>query len=338
VRIGARTALAALVAVGLTTTGPMALAQASGDGGGGGGHGHHARTTLVFTLPATATNPEGVAFDKRTDAFFTGEVANGTIWRGTLDSPTLEAFITPPAGANAVGMKVKSGLLYVAGGPSGKITVYDIATKAVVASFDTGAGGFLNDLVVGRHGDVWVTDSFRSKIWHVTGDQVEAGTGVPDAIDLSASIPPAAGVFALNGIVSLHHGRQLLAVQSNTGTLWSLDADVADPDAEAVTVEPTATSTAPLTGGDGMIVDKGRLLVVIGNSASIAVVKLRHHQSEAQVRNLVTDPTLVGPSTIARAENVYLVVNANFGGAAPFTLSGLDRRALKHGGHGGGHH
>jgi Cu-Zn family superoxide dismutase len=319
----------------------MALAQASGDGGGG--HGHHSRATVTFALPATATNPEGVAFDKRTDAFFTGEVANGTIWRGTLDSPTLEAFITPPAGANAVGMKVKSGLLYVAGGPSGKINVYRIADGSLAASFDTSLvdprPGFLNDLVVAKHGDVWVTDSFRSKIWHVTGAQVAAGTGTPDSVDLSAQVgPAAAGVFALNGIVALHGGNKLLAIQSTTGALWSLDAVVADPDTEAVAVAPVGTNTAPLTGGDGMIIDKGRLLVVIGDPAGIAVVKLRHHHSAARVENVVTDTTLVGPSTIARAENRLLVVNANFGGTPPFTLSGLDRRAVKHGGHGGGHH
>ena len=342
-RIGARTALAGLVTLGLTTAGPVAYATASGhDGDHGNGHGHHARTTQVFTLDASATagNPEGVAFDKRSDAFFTGGTGDGTIFRGTLDDPAVHVFIPGATGGSAVGMKVDHGLLYVAGGATGKINVYEIASKALVATFDTGAGGFLNDLVVGRHGDVWVTDSFRSRIWHVTGDQVEAGTGTPDAIDLSASIPPAAGVFALNGIVAQHGGKKLLVIQSNTGTLWSLDADVADPDAEAVELEANADGSSPLAGGDGMIVDKGRLLVVIGNPASIAVVKLRHHHSEAEVQNVVTDATLHGPSTIARAENLYLVVNADFALAAspPFTLSGLDRRAVKHGGHGGGHH
>lgn len=343
-RIGARTALASGITLALCIAGPATLAQASGDG-----HGHGARATKVFSLPATATNPEGVAFDKRTDAFFTGEVANGTIWRGTLDSDTLQVFITPPVAGSAVGMKVSRGLLYVAGGPTGKINVYRISDGSLAASFDTmlvdPRPAFLNDLVVGRHGDVWVTDSFRSKIWHVTGDQVAAGTGTPDAIDLSAVIPVAAGTFALNGIVALDDGRHLLAVQSNTGTLWSLDADVADPDPEAVDVEAVGAITAPLTGGDGMIIDRGRLLVVIGSSAvvggkpGVAVVKLRHHHSRAEVQNVVTDPTLDGSSTIARAENRLLVVNANFDNTPPppFTISGLDRRSVKHGHHGGHH-
>ena len=72
---------------------------------------------------------------------------------------------TSPArtGKSAVGLKVKRGKLYVAGGGTGSITVYDIATKAQVAKFETGSGGFLNDLQVTRNGDVYVTDSFARR-------------------------------------------------------------------------------------------------------------------------------------------------------------------------------
>jgi sugar lactone lactonase YvrE len=340
VRIGARTALAAVVTLALTAAGPAALAQATGHDDDHGHGGHGGRATKVFALEdsATAANPEGVAFDKKSDAFFTGGTGDGTIFRGTLDDPTVHVFIPGATGGSAVGMKVRDGLLYVAGGATGKINVYDLASKALAATFDTGAGGFLNDLVVTVSGDVWVTDSFRSKIWHVTDAQVTAGTGTPDAIDLSAVITPAAGTFKLNGIVAIDDGAKLLAIQSDTGTLWKLDADVANPDPEAVKVAPVGTNAAPLTGGDGMIKDRGRLLVVIGSPASVAVVKLRHHHSEAEIQNTVTDPTLRGPSTIARAENRLLVVNADFATSTkPFTISGLDRHAVQHGAHGGHH-
>ena len=43
----------------------------------------------------------------------------------------------------------------------GSIIVMYLATKQAVATFDTGDGGFLNDLVVTRRGDVFVTHSFR---------------------------------------------------------------------------------------------------------------------------------------------------------------------------------
>ena len=54
----------------------------------------HRSGTTVFTLtPSTHGNPEGVTFDRRTDAFFVGATGDGTIYRGTLDSTTVTEFI-----------------------------------------------------------------------------------------------------------------------------------------------------------------------------------------------------------------------------------------------------
>jgi hypothetical protein len=119
------------------------------------GHGAKRAQERLFTLrPDSAGNPEGVAFDKRTKSFFVGITADGAIYRGTLGSDTVSPYIPGGAGKAAVGLKVKRGKLYVAGGGTGSITVYDIATKAQVAKFETGSGGFLNDLQVTRGGDV----------------------------------------------------------------------------------------------------------------------------------------------------------------------------------------
>ncbi len=110
---------------------------------------------------------------------------DGAIYSGTLGNPTIAPFIAGAPGGSAVGLKIRKGKLYVAGGATGLIKVYDLTTKALVASFDTGAGGFLNDLVVTGNGDVFVTDSFRPTLWHVTAAQVAAGTGTPQALDVS---------------------------------------------------------------------------------------------------------------------------------------------------------
>ncbi len=334
-RLGTRTALASVVVVTLAAAGPMAMAYADGGGSGSG----HSRDTKVFTLEtsATAGNPEGVAVDKRTDAFFTGGTGDGTIFRGTLGDPTVHVFIPGASGGSAVGMKVFRGKLYVAGGTTGLIKVYDLASKALVGSFATGAGGFLNDLVVTEHGDVWVTDSFRPMLWHLTAAQVAAGTGTPAAVDVSSAITFTAGAFNLNGIVALRGGQRLVVVQTNTGALWRIDVNHSPAQIEQV-------DAPALVGGDGMIRDKGRLVVVIGTPAvatdpsNLTFVKLRHHDSRGRIDKVVTDPTLRGPSTVARDENRYLVVNADFPtptkpSTTPFTISGLDRRH----GFGGGH-
>ena len=74
-------------------------------------------------------------------------------------------------------------------------------------------------------------------------------------------------------------------------------------------------------------------------NGAVDVVKLRHHRTRGEVQNEFSDPSLAGPSTIARAKNLLLVVNANFAGTATatqFTVSGLARNGVR-GGHGGGH-
>jgi hypothetical protein len=124
-------------------------------------------------------------------------------------------------GRAALGVKVRQGKLYVAGGPTGTITVYDLASRQVVAAFQTGTSGFLNDLVVTGRGDVYVTDSFRPILWHVTAEQVQAGSGTHQALDVSA-IPFEAGQFNLNGIVS-EGSRMLIVVDSNSGKLFRID-------------------------------------------------------------------------------------------------------------------
>ena len=94
--------------------------------------------------------------------------------------------------------------------------------RSTVAKFETGAGGFLNDLVVTKKGDVYVTDSFRPTLWHVTADQVKAGGGTPQALPLGAPIVvEPGGEFNLNGIVA-KSPRKLIVVDSNSGKLFRI--------------------------------------------------------------------------------------------------------------------
>ncbi|MBI3805193.1 MAG: superoxide dismutase [Nitrospirae bacterium] len=276
---------------------------------------------VVFTLePSTHGNPEGVAFDRRTGAFFVGTVGDGTIYRGTLDHPTATPFIPGASGKSAAGMKVSHGKLYVAGAATGILSVFDLATKQPIASFDTGAGGFLNDLVVTKTGDVFVTDSFRPTLWHVTAAQVAAGSGTPEAIPVGPEIQYEAGAFNLNGIVAQKGGRELIVVQTSSGKLFRIDITPGTPTGR--TIQPI--NVEPLVGGDGLLLDRGRLIVIQGVPPTLAFVQLRQGGLAGTVVARRTDPTLRGPSTIARARDLYLVVNADFATSTPpFTVSGL---------------
>src|SRR3954453_13322794 len=178
--------------IGATFISAAALAVA----GGGVASAHHrphpSTAARLFTLkPDPAANPEGIASDGR--AFYVSDTGSGAIYRGTLGNPTVSPFIPGATGRSSVGLKVWHDRLIAAGGSTGKITVFDLRTKSVVTSLDTGAGGFLNDLVVTHRGDIYVTDSTRPTLWHVTR------SGSVQALDVSAGIPYASG-FNLNGI------------------------------------------------------------------------------------------------------------------------------------------
>jgi Cu-Zn family superoxide dismutase len=282
------------------------------------------RVTKVFTLdPSTHGNPEGVAFDPSSGAFFVGATGDGTIYRGTLDNPVVTEYIPGAPGKEAVGMKVANGKLYVAGGFSGAVWVYDIATKQLVASFQTGGGGMLNDLVVTKTGDVFVTDSFRPTLWRITAAQVVAGGGTAEGIPVGPEIVYDFGpfVFNLNGIVAMNGGQRLVVVASNTGKLFRIDLDDDVPNGREIheiIVEPLA--------GDGLLLDRGQLVVVEFFPPALTFVKLDDKAERGEVTERRTDPTFKGPSTVARARNFYLVVNPDFETSTPpFTVTRLPR-------------
>ena len=79
--------------------------------------------------------------------------------------------------------------------------------------------------------------------------------------------------------------------------------------------------------GDGLLVDQGMLIAVLGGSAELAFLDLNADHTSAVLLGTRTDPTFQRPSTLARAHNLYLVVNADFTTSTPpFTLTGLPRQ------------
>ena len=295
---------------------------------GGHDHGGKGAKERLFTLtPDPAGNPEGIAFDKRSKAFYVSITVGGDIYRGSLKGDTVEPFIEGEG--SSVGVKVKRGKLYVAGGATGAIKVYDLATEALVAKFETGEGGFLNDLVVTRGGDVYVTDSRRPVLWHVTGEQVDAGSGEPQELDVSA-IPYETGPndFNVNGIVKKSSDK-LIVVDANSGKLFRIDLE---DDGNAIEeIDEIEGATVP--GGDGMLLDRGKLVVVQGAAKQLAFLKLKRGAREAKLKRTQTSEKLGRPSTVDGARRYYLVVNANFGSGPPFTVAGLPRNAHKGHGH-----
>jgi sugar lactone lactonase YvrE len=272
----------------------------------------------AYVIPGDAVFPEGVAFQPQTGNFYVSSTTDGTIFRGHVKEDAAEPFL--PAGGDgrttAIGLEVDGDRLWVAGGPTGLVFVYDTDTRALLGSFATGAGGFLNDVATARNGDAFVTDSFRPVLW-----RVPAGLGAIEPwLDFTGTPFQYGPGFNANGIVATPDGKYLIVSQSNAQKLFRIDLATKEV-AEIVTNEPT--------GGDGLQLQGRRLFAVAGGA--IVKVKLSGDFLEGSVESRTTDPSWLSPTTNAIARGRMLLVNSQFARRnaglppiLPFTVSNLE--------------
>jgi hypothetical protein len=144
----------------------------------------------VIVLPG-ATSAEGIAAG-RGATFYAGDLFAGDIFRGNVQRGTAELFIDAPAGRMAAGMKVDVAhhLLFVAGGFTGQVYIYDTATGATVASYQFGTpdSSLINDVALTKDG-AWFTDSFHAQLYFVPVSR--AGVPAPTFRTLALSGPAA---------------------------------------------------------------------------------------------------------------------------------------------------
>ena len=102
-----------------------------------------------------------------------------------------------------------------------------------------------------------------------------------------------------------------------------------------MTIDEIEGATVP--GGDGLLLDRGKLVVVQGDAGPAVVPEAA---ATARARRSSSAPRratkLRGPSTVDAAKGLYLVVNADFATSTkPFTVAGLPRKAKRsrHGHH-----
>jgi len=98
--------------------------------------------------------PEGIAIKGHT--FYVGSIPTGAIWKGDLRTGEGDYLNRGVAtGRSSIGVEYHRGLLFVAGGPTGKGFVYSARTGDLLATYTfftpTGPGQtFVNDVVVAR--------------------------------------------------------------------------------------------------------------------------------------------------------------------------------------------
>jgi sugar lactone lactonase YvrE len=245
--------------------------------------------------------PEGIAIG-RGHNFYVGSISTGAIYRGDLrtgEGTIINSGAT--TGRASIGVEYHRGLLFVAGGGTGKGFVYSARTGDLLATYTfftpTGAGQtFVNDVVVAR-GGAYFTDSIRPFLYRVSSGQVTA-------IPLTGAIIYGAGNNA-NGIDRTPNGKTLIIVQTNVGKLFTVNRRT------GVTREIVLNE--PVVNGDGILLDGRRTLYVVQNRDNkVAVIKLDKRFTSGTVVTHLTDPDFDVPTTIDEHGKRLYAVNARF--------------------------
>jgi sugar lactone lactonase YvrE len=248
--------------------------------------------------------PEGITTGRGTTVYV-GSLANGAIWRGSVRTGGGTVLVAGRSGRVAVGVDYdhRRGLLWVAGGDTGTVRVYEGSTGAELATYSFDAG-FLNDVVVTEDA-VYVTDSLKPQLavvplspWRLVPHPRQATT-----IPLSGDLVYTDG-FNANGIAAA--GGHLLIVQSNTGRLFRVDPD----SGESTRIQ---LGGALLTNGDGLELRGSTLYAVRNRDNVIAVVRLAPKQASGRVVDHLGEAGFDVPTTVTLAAQRLWAVNARFG-------------------------
>jgi Cu-Zn family superoxide dismutase len=266
-----------------------------------------------YVLPGNAVFPEGVAYQPSAGAYFVSSTTDGTIFRGNLGEPAATVFLPPGSDGRttAVGLKVdERGRLFVAGGGTGQMFVYDIASGGLLGKVNNGKSPtFVNDVAVTSAGDAYFTDSMNPILYKVSADANGQYT-LENWLDFTGTALVYQQGFNLNGIAASDDGKYLIVVQSNTGKLFRIEV------ANKAVVEINLGG-ATVTAGDGILLN-GRTLYVSRNQQGLIVkIQLAEDLASGSVVSSTSDPLLAYPTTLAWADGRLLVVNSQFNKRGP---------------------
>ena len=252
--------------------------------------------------------PEGIASGPG-PTFYVGSIPTGSIYRGDLLTGEGEILVEPQAGRSAIGMKYdpRTGLLFVAGGNTGKAFIYDAETGELVEEIQLSTqSSFINDVIITPDG-AYFTNSFQPEIYRVTYEQAGSDLSFEaETIPLGGEYQFTPGAFNANGIAASPSGDTLIIVNSTEGALYQVDP-------ETGTASRIDLGTGSVPNGDGLLLHGKTLYVVQNRLNQIAVIELASDDRSGTIENIITSPLFRVPTTITLFRNSLYAVNARFG-------------------------
>jgi hypothetical protein len=249
--------------------------------------------------------PEGIAVGKGS-SFYAGSLIDGAIYRGDLRTGDGAILAPGSEGRIAVGMDFdgRRGYLFVAGGSTGQAYVFDGNSGDLLAQYDL-APGFINDVAVTSQA-AYFTNSFAAEYYQLP--LTSHGT-LPDqaavrAIALGGDWVQQGG-FNANGITASSDGRDLVIVNSASGTLYKVPAR----SGEAVLID---LGGGQVPSGDGLELLGSTLFVVQNFLNQVSEVALASDLESGEIVDVLTNPNFDIPTTAAIFSGGLYVVNARF--------------------------
>jgi sugar lactone lactonase YvrE len=266
----------------------------------------------VIQLPQ-GFQPEGIEVGKGT-TFYVGSRVTGAIYRGNLRTGTGSILVPGGGGRTATGIELDpQNRLWVAGAGTGDAYVFNAKTGSLIRTYDFAGGDtFINDVVVTRNA-AYFTDSRKALLYKAPIGPGGA-LGAFETITLGSPFVLGAG-FNLNGIDATPNGKTLIAVQSNNGKLFRIDAPT------GAVREITLAGGESVPNGDGILLTGKTLYVVQNANNRVAVIALASSFASGRVVTRLSDPDFSVPTTIDDHGRRLFAVNARFGVANPGTAS-----------------
>jgi hypothetical protein len=260
----------------------------------------------VIPLP-DGWRPEGITTGPGTLAYV-GSIAGGGVYQ--VDVRTGDGgVISGTEGTVGIGTfyEADANRIWVAGGPTQLVTVFDATTGATLETYDVGHPGFLNDVTVTADA-AYVTDSATDHIDVIPIGPDDSLSDSSDVFQLTLggdfTFQPG---FNLNGIVAARGW--LIAVQTNTATLFRIDPET------GVATAIDLGAGVDVTAGDGLEVH-GRTLYVVQNQLNrVAVFTLGAGLTSATLEGFLTATGPGGldvPTTVAFVAGGLYAANARF--------------------------
>ena len=248
--------------------------------------------------------PEGIAIGNG-KTLYSGSRATGAVYKADLRTGKGTVLVEGVAGRAATGLKFNRGRLFVSGAATGKAFIYDAKTGALIREYQLAAAPtFINDVAVTKDA-AYFTDSQQAVIFKLPLGNGGTLPAAAQRLDLTGDFQLVAG-FNLNGIVASPDGKTLIAVQSNTGKLFTIN-----PTTGATHLIDLGGST--LVNGDGLLLHGKTLYVVQNQNNRIAVVRLAPDLGSGTVTNrVITSPSFDIPTTVASFGSRLYAVNARF--------------------------